>query len=72
MANIAEGFDRRGSVEFAHFLSIAKGSCAELQSNLFVALDCGYISAEEFLELRLLAEEVSRLLHSLMASMKKK
>ena len=70
MANIAEGFDRRGAVEFAHFLGYAKASCSELRSNLYVALDCGYLSEDEFTELKTKAEEVSYLLQKLISSLR--
>jgi four helix bundle protein len=70
MANIAEGFDRRGAVEFAHFLGYAKASCSELRSNLYVALDCGYISEAEFKELNSAAEEVNFLLQKLISSLR--
>ena len=39
MSNIAEGFDRGGTGEFVQFLAIAKGSAAEVKSQLYVALD---------------------------------
>ena len=48
MANIAEGFSRKGNREFAQFLFIAKASAAELQSHLYVALDQKYIDENEF------------------------
>ena len=48
MANIAEGFSRKGHKEFAQFLFIAKSSAAELQSHLYVGLDQGYINRPDF------------------------
>ncbi|MBI2089372.1 MAG: four helix bundle protein [Deltaproteobacteria bacterium] len=48
MSNIAEGFSRRTNREFAQFLFIAKGSCAEVQSLLYVALDQDYLNQEKF------------------------
>jgi len=50
MHNIAEGFDSETNPEFIRFLRYAKRSCTEVQSELYVALDEGYISSDEFKE----------------------
>ncbi|MCK9519071.1 MAG: four helix bundle protein [Dehalococcoidia bacterium] len=65
MSNIAEGFERAGRAEYAQMLSIAKGSCGEVRSLLYVAADAGYIDQERFHLLRAQAEEVSRLIAGL-------
>lgn len=48
MHNIAEGFDAETNAEFIRFLRYAKRSCSEVQSELYVALDEGYILKDEF------------------------
>jgi len=62
MSNIAEGFSRRSRKEFIQFLSAAKGSAAEVQSKLYVALDQGYITKEKFKEIYSKSDEVSVLI----------
>src|SRR6266700_1459062 len=67
MANIAEGFERGRPAEFHQFLSMAKASCAELRSHLFVAHDIGYLDDVTFERLMATAEDVSRLAGALRA-----
>ena len=71
MSNIAEGFDRGSHPEFHRFLVIAKGSCAEVRSQLYVALDCGYISQQDFDTIVALAQEVAKIIGGLRASVQR-
>lgn len=68
MSNIAEGYERdSGDKDFRHFLSIAKGSAGEIRSQLYIALDNGFINQVQFDEATALAAEVCRLLQRFMA-----
>jgi four helix bundle protein len=68
MANIAEGFERGRRKEFHQFLSMAKGSCGEVRSHLYAALDAGLVSADQFSSLHALAAEVGRIIGGLRAA----
>ena len=65
MSNIAKGFERDGSVEFLRFLTIAKASCGEVRSLLYVLLDAELLSAAEFERLKSQTEEGSRIIAGL-------
>jgi four helix bundle protein len=71
MSNIAEGFERGSRAEFHQFLVIAKGSCAEVRAQLYIAKDVGYLSEKEFIELMDLATEGARIIGGLRASIQK-
>jgi len=69
MSNIAEGHERIGPAEFHRFLSIAKGSCAEVRSLLYVASDINYLTELKFGELLSETERVGRVVEGLRAAM---
>ena len=69
MNNIAEGFDRKGNKEFRKFLYISKGSCGEVKSMLYLAIDLGYISKPEFDEVFSLNTEISKMLTSFISKL---
>lgn len=71
MSNLAEGFERGSKQEFHQYVVISKSSCAEVRSQLYVALDVGYIAQEEFDHTNSLAMEVSRIIGGLKSSLKK-
>ncbi|KJH80045.1 four helix bundle protein [Pseudomonas sp. KSR10] len=45
-SNIAEGMSREGMREKVRFLLIAKGSCAELRTQLYIGREAGFVSEE--------------------------
>jgi four helix bundle protein len=71
MSNVAEGFERGRRGEFHQFLSIAKGSCAETRSLLYVAFDCGYLDQAGFDHIMLLAQEEARILGGLRSAVER-
>ena len=72
MSNIAEGFERGRASEFHQFLSVSKGSAAEVRAQLFVALDAGHIDQRTFAELHEAADEVGKVLGGLRDSVERR
>jgi len=71
MSNIAEGYEREGSAEFLQFLSIAKGSTGEVEAQLYIALDQGYINKEQFTEIQTSIISTKKLLAGFMNYLRK-
>jgi len=66
-SNIAEGFERSRRTEFHQFLSVAKASCGEVRTQLYIACDIGYIDDDTLWTLLGAAEEVGRIIGGLRA-----
>ena len=65
LSNIAEGASRRSDSEFRRFLEIARGSLAELQSQLTIASDLGLLEDDEGQRLAEAASNTARVIHGL-------
>jgi four helix bundle protein len=70
MSNIAEGFERNTNKEFINFLSIARGSCAEVKSLLYASLDVGYVENDVFNKLHGRINKVNGLLNGFISYLK--
>jgi len=71
MNNIAEGFERNSDKEFYRFLDIAKSSCVEVRSMIYLATDLGYISRKDSDDLISSAKILSGSIFNLMKYLKK-
>ena len=71
-SNIAEGYGRKSTQEYIHFLYIAYGSYCELETQLLLAIDLKYISQKEGERIKGMAKEVERMLKALIDSLERK
>jgi len=70
-SNIAEGQARFSRKEFHHFLSLARGSLVEIESQLFIAQNLGYLSMKQVPPLLSETAELGRILNGLIASVRR-
>jgi len=71
-SNIAEGFERDSDAEFRRFLYIAKGSCGELRTQIYIAQALDYIDKPETQEIIQECVEISSMLHGLIISIQRR
>ncbi len=71
-SNIAEGRGKSSKGEFQQFLHHSRGSLAEVETQIIIAQNLGYLSKEETEQIIEMTSEVGRLLHGLITSIKKK
>ena len=69
-SNIAEGYGRKSSKEYAQFYSISYGSALELETQIIISKDLSFTPLENFGKVDLLLEEVSRMLNSMIFQMR--
>ena len=64
-SNIAEGHERGGNKEYLNFLFIAKASAGEVRSQLWLAMDLGYVDKSAFERLNAMVVEISQMIYRL-------
>ncbi len=69
-SNIAEGAARRTTRDFVAFLHIARGSCAELETQLLLAKQFGYATDDAYEQISSRANEVGRLLTAVISALR--
>jgi four helix bundle protein len=68
-SNIAEGAGRRSHKEFRQFLDVATGSCYELETQLTISKNLGYIDQELFQTLKKSLIEIQKMIYALINSL---
>ncbi|WP_428153706.1 four helix bundle protein [Brevundimonas sp.] len=71
-ANIAEGAGRNGTGEFVHFIGIARGSLAEVETHLLIASRLGYLTTDHLQTLLADMERIGRMLSGLSTRLKQR
>ena len=68
-SNIAEGKSKRSTKDFIRFVLMARGSTAELETQLLIGLDLGYATTEQIQSLLKKTSEIGRMLNGLISKM---
>jgi four helix bundle protein len=71
-SNIAEGSSRNSQKEFIHYLSIASGSCAEVETQLEIAKRLGFVNEAQLANPLNETREIQKMIHSFSASIESK
>ena len=67
-SNIAEGQARNSSKEFAQFLAIARGSKAELETQLIICVRLGYLTDEQIRTATDLCAEIGKMINAILSA----
>ncbi|REC78056.1 four helix bundle protein [Chryseobacterium elymi] len=68
-SNIAEGHSRRSTLGYIQFLKIARGSCAELETQLIISRNLNYLSLENFQKLSEATSEIAKMLNAIITKL---
>jgi len=71
-SNVAEGYERNSNKEFIRFLNIAKGSCGELRTQLYISRKLDFLGKSDFDQLVSESKEISAMLHGLSRAVAKR
>nr|WP_299337893.1 four helix bundle protein [Allomuricauda sp.] len=71
-SNIAEGYGRKTYKEFIYFLNVAKASCYEVKSQLYLAMDVDYIDKNAFKRIYDVCDEISKTIYGLIKHLEQK
>jgi four helix bundle protein len=69
-SNIAEGNSRRSKQDYLQFLKIARGSCAEVETQLIISRNLNFLNPQSYLKLNQDIIEISKMLNGLINSLK--